>query len=884
MQGATVSLDGLWEFCRADEATWQRIVVPGSWESTVPDVTWSGVGWYRQRVQVPFAFAGNAIWLVFAAVSYHCRVFVDDVEVGRHTGMWDAFWCDITAHVTPGASMMVTVAVEKPASLTAGPDSPAVAGNFPLRSTLSGFLPYVWGHAFGGIWQHVSLVATSPIYIDEVMIDARADGSALLHVVTSAPASGEWRIDDELGRTCAQGTFAEACIHDIAVQVVDARLWSPQSPALYTVHVTLAQGAFYRLRFGFRSLEVRGTQLWLNGAPCYARMVLSWGWYPDRYTPTPSPAQIRADFAQLQAMGYNGVKVCLWVPPAEYLDIADEMGMLVWLELPMWLPQPTADFLTQTTREYTQIVCQVRHHASVLWYTIGCELNRTVRGDVLQALYTLVKGCAPGALVRDNSGSGEAYGGVFEEYADFYDYHFYSEPHFFPLMVERFFPHWRKTQPWLFGEFADYDTVRIPVPPDDINAPWWTVADGVRNPQGARWQMDVPQHHLRIQRQGLSAHLADWQALSYAHGALLRQMMLEQTRLYPHISGYVVTGERDTPISTAGMFDDAGLVKYDSARWRQWNDDVVVLLAWDRQRAWVNGGDRPAYRDPYCYVGGQLVRTHIVLANHSAATGSAQFKWTVTNQAMRTTIARGEGTSAHIVVAGSVGVVQSLEIQLPHVANPTEIQLAVQVTVGAQTASNSWDMYVFPSVMWSAVQALACYDALALLAPLPAWMQLHADMRTVQGVVIATQWDTDIAAYVRDGGRVILVCTQVQQPAPVVLQAAPFWREALRVIKAHPAWGDFPHHGWAGRQCASMASDVVIAGNHLPLLQRLDTRTMEATAYAVEMELGRGRLIVTTLRVMGGAGVLPHGVAALPAAQYLLSLWAHYLAQAVLPT
>ena len=57
MQGATISLDGLWEFRRDDETTWQRIVVPGSWEHVVPDVTWSGVGWYRQRVHVPFAFA-----------------------------------------------------------------------------------------------------------------------------------------------------------------------------------------------------------------------------------------------------------------------------------------------------------------------------------------------------------------------------------------------------------------------------------------------------------------------------------------------------------------------------------------------------------------------------------------------------------------------------------------------------------------------------------------------------------------------------------------------------------------------------------------------------------------------------------------------------------
>ena len=44
--------------------------------------------------------------------------------------------------------------------------------------------------------------------------------------------------------------------------------------------------------------------------------------------------------------------------------------------------------------------------------------------------------------MRDNSGSGEAYGGLLNEYADFYDYHFYSEPHFLRPLVESFTPRW----------------------------------------------------------------------------------------------------------------------------------------------------------------------------------------------------------------------------------------------------------------------------------------------------------------------------------------------------------------------------------------------------------------------------------------------------------
>jgi hypothetical protein len=259
--------------------------------------------------------------------------------------------------------------------------------------------------------------------------------------------------------------------------------------------------------------------------------------------------------------------------------------------------------------------------------------------------------------------------------------------------------------------------------------------------------------------------------------------------------------------------------------------------------------------------------------------GGAQVKWALTNEQLGTTLARGEGSAPTVVHPGDVQGLQPLDIQLPQVLQPVVMQLAVQVVLSGQRVNNSWDFYLFPSLMYMESTPLCCYDPRHEALPLPTWMHHVTDMRTATGVVLAFSWDADVATYVREGGQVILVCAQQHQPAPVVLQPAPFWREALRIVMAHPAWGDFPHQGWAGRQFASMASDVVIADNHLPLLRRLDTRTMETAAYAVELELGRGRLVVTTLRLMGGLGNQPRGVAMNPAAQYMVTQWVRYLAQ-----
>src|SRR5690606_2346999 len=110
---------------------------------------------------------GGRFWLHFGAVSYHCQIFVNGQRVATHTGMWDAFRVEITDVVERGQTAELTLQIEKPASLTAGYQSAYVPGNYPLRETAAGFLPYVWGHAFGGVWQDVWLVTTGAVAIGE---------------------------------------------------------------------------------------------------------------------------------------------------------------------------------------------------------------------------------------------------------------------------------------------------------------------------------------------------------------------------------------------------------------------------------------------------------------------------------------------------------------------------------------------------------------------------------------------------------------------------------------------------------------------------------------------------------------------------------------------
>src|SRR5215471_18858310 len=112
--------------------------------------------------------------------------------------------------------------------------------------------------------------------------------------------------------------------------------WSPANPALYTLHAWLSSGDSETYRFGFRNFETRGGKFYLNGQLVYLRGALDQDFYPDSvYTP-PSLAYIKEEMQQAKAMGLNLLRCHIKVPDPRYLQAADEVGILIWYEIPSW--------------------------------------------------------------------------------------------------------------------------------------------------------------------------------------------------------------------------------------------------------------------------------------------------------------------------------------------------------------------------------------------------------------------------------------------------------------------------------------------------------------------------------------------------------------------
>jgi len=906
-----------WEIRRDGQRHWQPVPVPGCWEDAGFPVTDPGPYWYRAIVPIHRA-AGQRVWVRFGAVSYCCTVLVGGQEIRSHTGMWDPFEVEIPGALAPGEQAELLVQVEKPASLTAGPDSPAVLGRFPLRQTLSGFLPYVWGHAFGGLWQEVQVLVTGPRRMTDLHVRGTADGRVYISGECSAPGLLRLQIFDPTGKMLVKEAVEAGPHLEWSGRLPNPQPWSPASPALYDLLLGQPEDerglpGSYRRRFGLRTMETQGPTILLNGQPIYPRLALSWGWYPDRRSPNPGPERVRTDLLRLRQMGYNGVKLCLWFPPPYYFDLADELGMILWVELPMWLPDPTTFFRGQVPLEYERLVRLARNHPSVLLYTLGCELSKAVDTGLLAELYCQVKSLTGNTLACDNSGSGEAYGGWLVESADFYDNHFYCDLQFLHPLLDAFAPAWRAEKPWLMGEFCDYDTMRdIPaiLRASGGSVPWWLHSDPLANPQGARWEHRSIQDFDKLHGNGLwtpsqspapssgkeslcKADLCEIVEASHRQSLLHRKVALEAVRARCDLSGYVVTGEADTPISTPGMWDDLGRSKFEPDVFRAFNDDLVLLVGWDRRRAWDAGGDRPALWDPYSYPAGATVRAHLVASNYTAFDGPARLAWNAAF-AGKAPFARDE--AAVELDPGHVQELAVAEFPAPRVAHPRRIVLQAKIETDDRPTTNAWPLWIYPPNPWAGLPPFLLIDPLGVLADLPLLVpnlcQVCDPGREIprrDAVVICTAWNAEVDALAAAGGRAILLQQRNGPPGPLPVIACPYWREALKLAESHPAWGDMEKAA-VGLQFYALAPDCALDGSPLlraspnlqgvsPLLRRLDTRSLDLHEYAVVLAWGKGQVIATTLRLQGSLGDQPTGISRSPAAVHLLACWLRYLAR-----
>jgi hypothetical protein len=570
-------------------------------------------------------------------------------------------------------------------------------------------------------------------------------------------------------------------------------------------------------------------RIYVDGQPLYLRGLLHWGWYPQiGHTNAPEDV-IRREVRQARALGFNLVKFCLWVPPHRYLDILREEGMEAWLELPLWDPTSDPAKLEAIGQEMERIVRQYRRHDNIIVWTVGCELSESTPPEYRRDLVRMVQNLTGCPLVKDNSGGAEMYGGDLREFGTFYDFHPYCDTPYYPAVLDTLLPGPRERMPILLGEYNDIDVHRD-LARLDQHLPYWMSNLPELNDQGVRWQHDLPNlvPNNRFAQHPLVSRHKELMESSRRKALFIRKTVHEAVRAREGISGYVVTGWRDTPISSSGFFDDWDAARFTSEETRPWNTEDCAFLIPTRRPPFVKGGNQPGCLDSLNFFAGQLF-WKVGIASEKGLRGG--LIWKLSEQG-GTVVARGTGDLMEVAPFKPVEVGQ-----IHYEAKPGEYFLEVEFA----GVRNSWSIWVVERPDWKNRQGWTVQDKRGLLG-----IETAGGDRTVS---VGSVPDAGIGILVDEGTEVM-----------------PFWREAT--YEFDPS---FPlAERW--ERLLAVSPDRSLDPAQLPegyqtLVNRIDTRTYVESPILVRA----GDRLITTLRPFGGLGTQPTSLRANPVGSALLS-------------
>jgi len=353
--------------------------LPSSWLTEAPELRYyQGLMWYQRTFPAPAARKGR-YFLRFGAANYSTVVYLNGKPVGRHEGGFTPFAFEVTKLLRAGDNQ-----------ITVGVDAQATEATVPPPVT-------DWEN-YGGITRPIRLISTPDTYVDDAWVRLTRDGQLAVDAHLDGVQAGNHAIRlkiaalgvDLAGTTDAKGNWRTT----VAAPRALVR-WSPEQPKLYDV--TIASGDDqWRDRIGFRTIEVRGPDILLNGKPIFLRGISlheeELGAEPTRAM---TPAAARALLSEIKD-GLHGNYVRLaHYPHSEVMTrLADEMGIIVWSEVPVYwrVAWSNPDTLATARNMIAENIIRDRNRASIAIWSVANETPVTdARNTFLRTLVSDVR-------------------------------------------------------------------------------------------------------------------------------------------------------------------------------------------------------------------------------------------------------------------------------------------------------------------------------------------------------------------------------------------------------------------------------------------------------------------------------------------------------------
>jgi len=332
--------------------------VPGDWNSQKDSLFYyEGLLWYQRDFTVHL-HSHTHLFLHFGSVNYAASVFVDGQHVCDHEGGYTPFDCEITGVVHDGDNFIVVAA-----------DDQRTVDRVPT-------VRMDWWN-YGGITRPVSLVEVPDAYIDDYSLQLRRGTANQLegYVHVEGAESGTHvtlRLPDlHIEKDAVTDTNGRA---EFSFAAPGLELWSPEHPRLYAID--LAAGSDHLTDdIGFRTVEVQGDQILLNGKPVFLRGVSYHDEAPFRSGRSWSEKDAETLVGWAHDLHCNFVRMAHYPHTENEYRLADKLGIMVWSEIPVywgidWTNPHTLDV---AKHQLWEMIRRDHNHASVILWSMSNE-------------------------------------------------------------------------------------------------------------------------------------------------------------------------------------------------------------------------------------------------------------------------------------------------------------------------------------------------------------------------------------------------------------------------------------------------------------------------------------------------------------------------------
>jgi len=606
----------------------------------------------------------------------------------------------------------------------------------------------------------------------------------------------------------------------VSIPCTDYNHWSPASPYLYTVSVS-SENQNIEQRFGIRRLTAKGTRLYLNGEPYFFRGTCEHCYHPITVHPTREKNYYRRVLKTLKELGFNSIRFHTYVPMPEYMEAADEIGMVIEVETPN----------NTTYEEWTEIIDACRKYTSVCAFSSGNEM--VIDEDYIEHLRKVAKyvHTFSDALMSPMS----AMRGI--------EYHSWGD-----LKVEEPFHHNPKRLQAL-SEFCDlYNSYSLGLTSYDSSEGSAAVLDK----RNSIYKKPILTHEICIHGTYIDLSLKDRykgsrigetefmssvekhlsnvgildKAPTYYKNSVKWQMMLrkhcfETVRRCDSFAGYDFLGDIDTHWHTfgycVGMMNEFYELKAGESveNVLKYNSDTVLLC------------DLPTCRN---FSSGEKISLPILVSNYGEKLTDAELNIRVN---MDGKVIFRQKKLVDNIPNGEITSLLTEELPLPEVTKPKKLLITAALSAGNTDVENSWEIYLFPNVAEADASSLTVTDN------------------------ISTE---ELIKKMKNGERVVLLGTGPFASVKTRFQLSVAGRtngHLATVIADHSLLSDLPHDGYCGWQFRKMldSSAAIVDVKRLPHEPIIDIassyKNAKREAMLFEYKVGEGRLIVCTLNLSG---------------------------------